>query len=140
MLGAFFMTVKRFAEYRLIGDPEKAAAYRASFRGYTEERLLVASTFYAVAFGLCLGIFLIRYRLELLIVVPLIAGVIAWYIHLGMQDDSPTQYPERLYQERGLMLYLSVCVLIAIAALYVDLPLLHDLLEPNQPLQDASLQ
>ena len=138
MLGGFFMSVKRFAEYRLIGDPARAAAYRASFRGYTEESLLVTSTFYAVAFGLCLGVFLIRYRLELLITVPLIAGVIAWYIRLGLQQDSPTQYPERLYNERGLMLYLGLCVIVAVAALYIDLPWLHAILEPNEILQDAT--
>jgi hypothetical protein len=31
MLGAFFMAMKRFAEYRSIGDPVVAAAYRRSF-------------------------------------------------------------------------------------------------------------
>lgn len=140
MLGAFLMTVKRFAEYRLIGDPVRAAAYRASFRGYTEERLLVAANFYAVAFGLFLGVFLIRYRLELLVTVPLIAGVIAGYVRLGLQEDSPTQYPERLYQQRGLMLYLALCVGVAVAALYIDMPWLHNLLEPNEILQDATLE
>ena len=61
MLGGFFMAVKRFAEYRHFDNRERAAAYRASFRGYTEERLLVLAIFCAVAFGLFLGIFLIRY-------------------------------------------------------------------------------
>src|SRR5688572_30108108 len=41
MLGAFFMAVKRYAEFRHIGDPQTAAAYRASFAFYTEERLLL---------------------------------------------------------------------------------------------------
>ena len=49
------MAVKRFAEYRHFDDGERAAAYRASFRGYTEERLLVLATFCAVAFGLFLN-------------------------------------------------------------------------------------
>ena len=41
MVGAFFMATKRYAEYRHIGDPAVAAAYRKSFQHYTEERLLV---------------------------------------------------------------------------------------------------
>ena len=49
------MAVKRFAEYRHFDDGERAAAYRASFRGYTEERLLGLATFCAVAFGLFLN-------------------------------------------------------------------------------------
>ena len=42
MLGAFFMAMKRYAEYRHIGEPAVAAAYRRSFACYTEERLLVS--------------------------------------------------------------------------------------------------
>jgi 4-hydroxybenzoate polyprenyltransferase len=32
MVGAFFMAMKRYAEYRHIGNPEVAAAYRRSFK------------------------------------------------------------------------------------------------------------
>lgn len=34
--GAFLMATKRFAEYRMIGDPEKAGLYRKSFK-YTDK-------------------------------------------------------------------------------------------------------
>src|SRR5439155_25398592 len=47
MVGAFFMAMKRYAEYRHIGNPEVAAAYRRSFKYYTEERLLISRFFYA---------------------------------------------------------------------------------------------
>ena len=134
MLGAFFMTVKRFAEYRLIGDAQRAAAYRASFAGYTEERLLVLATFYAVAFGLFTGIFLIRYRLELLATIPFVAGAIAWYIYLGLQQNSPAQYPERLFRDRGLMLWLGAGLVVAMIALYMDIPWLHAIFEPTESL------
>ena len=133
MLGAFFMTVKRFAEYRTINDPDLAARYRKSFSHYNEARLLTSATYYGVAFGLFLGIFLIRYQIELLISIPFLAGVIAWYIHLGFRDDSPTQYPEKLYHERGFMLYIGFCLAVLIAALFVDLPWLDYLFEPTLP-------
>src|SRR5262245_23640115 len=45
MVGAFFMAMKRYAEYRHLGNPEVAAAYRRSFRYYTEERLLISLVF-----------------------------------------------------------------------------------------------
>ena len=137
MLGGFFMAVKRFAEYRLIGDAEMARAYRASFRNYTEERLLVSAIFYAVAFGLFLGIFLIRYRIELLILVPFVAGLVAWYIHLGFKPESPTQYPERLYREWHFMGYVILCLLVGTLAMSVDLPWLRDLFEPTNALLEA---
>ena len=55
MLGAFFMAIKRFAEYRQIGDPTIAAHYRKSFGHYTKERLLASMFFYAVTCALFLG-------------------------------------------------------------------------------------
>ena len=131
MLGGFFMAVKRFAEYRHLDDRERAAAYRASFRGYTEERLLVLAIFCAVAFGLFLGIFLIRYRIELLLIVPFVAGLIAWYIHLGFRSDSPTRDPEQLYREPYFMAFIVLCVLVGLLALNVDLPWLRELFRPT---------
>ena len=131
MLGGFFMAVKRFAEYRHFDNRERAAAYRASFRGYTEERLLVLAIFCAVAFGLFLGIFLIRYRIELLLIVPFVAGLIAWYIHLGFRSDSPTRDPEQLYREPYFMAFVVVCVLVGLLALNVDLPWLRELFRPT---------
>lgn len=133
MLGAFFMAVKRFAEYRTINDPAVAAEYRKSFRHYNEVRLLTSATYYAVAFGLFLGIFLIRYRLELLLSIPFLAGVIAWYIHMGFREDSPAQYPERLYHEKGFMLFIGLCVVVMIAALFIDVPALQAIFEPTLP-------
>ncbi len=133
MLGAFFMAVKRFAEYRTINDPDRAASYRKSFRHYNEVRLLTSATYYAVAFGLFLGIFLIRYRIELLISIPFLAGVIAWYIHMGFKEDSPTQYPERLYLEKPFVAYMLLCLAVLVAALFIDLPWLSETFVPTLP-------
>jgi len=131
MLGAFFMAVKRFAEYRRINDPQIISAYRRSFAHYNEERLLVSSTYYAVAFGLFFGIFLIRYRLELILSVPFLAGFIAWYIHIGLGEDSPTQYPEHLHSQYAFMAYTGTCLLLMIALMFVDVPFLHLIFAPT---------
>jgi 4-hydroxybenzoate polyprenyltransferase len=127
MIGAFFMAVKRFAEYRTIADPVRAAAYRRSFEHYTEDRLIVSVIYYAAAFGLFFGIFLMRYRMELILTVPLIAGIIAWYKNLGFKPDSPTQYPEKLYRETGFMVYLLFCITVMLLLLFIDVPFLYDL-------------
>ena len=131
MVGAFFMAVKRFAEYRRIDDPAVSAGYRQSFVYYNEERLMTSIIYYAVAFGLFFGIFLIRYRIELILSIPLIAGFIAWYIHLGFLEDSPTQYPEHLYRQRGFLLYCIFCGIVMLALLFIPVPLLHSLFRPT---------
>jgi 4-hydroxybenzoate polyprenyltransferase len=132
-IGAFFMAVKRFAEYRRIGDPVRAGEYRLSFRFYNEQRLLTSIIYYVAAFGLFFGIFLIRYRPELILSIPLIAGVIAWYINLGFHQDSPVQYPEKLYRDKGLMILLVVCTIVMTALMFIDLPWLHELFRKTDP-------
>jgi len=125
MIGAFFMAMKRYAEYRHIGDPAVAAAYRHSFRHYTEERLLVSILFYATTCALFAGVFIVRYHLELLLFVPLAAGLFAYYLHLGMRPDSPTQNPEKLYKERGFVAYLVVCFAIFVLLMFTRVPVLY---------------
>jgi len=131
MIGAFFMAVKRFAEYRHIDNPAISAAYRRSFAHYTEERLLISIVYYAVAFGLFFGIFLIRYRMELILSIPLIAGFIAWYIHLGFLENSPAQYPEHLYRQRGFFFYSLLSALVLLLLFFVDVPMLHTFFQPT---------
>jgi 4-hydroxybenzoate polyprenyltransferase len=125
MLGAFFMAMKRYAEYRHIGDPRTAAAYRHSFAYYTEERLLVSLLFYATTCALFAGIFIVRYHLELLLFVPFAAGLFAYYLHLGMKPDSPTQNPEKLYKERGFVAYLVICFLVFVTLMFTSVPVLY---------------
>ena len=134
-IGAFFMAVKRFAEYRRIGDPVVAASYRASFSHYDEERLLTSIVYYAVAFGFFFGIFLIRYRIELLVAIPFIVGFISYYIHIGFHEDSPVQYPEQLYKNTGFVLYALFCAVLMIALMFIDLPLIERLFTPTLHIQ-----
>jgi len=133
MVGAFFMASKRFAEYRTIGDKQQAAAYRSSFRFYDEDRLLVSMFFYVSAAALLLGVFIIRYHLELILSVPLIAGFFAYYLHIALKKNSCVQNPERLYRETGLMIYLVVCVAAFLGLMFVDIPVLYDVfnVEPS---------
>jgi decaprenyl-phosphate phosphoribosyltransferase len=58
--GAFLMAVKRYSEFRRIGNPEIAGKYRRSFSFYTEESLLLSSFFYAITSAFFIGIFVIK--------------------------------------------------------------------------------
>ena len=92
-------------------------------------------TYYAVAFGLFFGIFLFRYRLGLIFSVPLIAGFLAWYIHLGFKEDSPAQYPEQLYKQTGFVAFAMVCMVVLIGFLFVDVPVLEGMFLPTIPVR-----
>ena len=128
MLGAFFMAAKRWAEYRQIGDKQVASAYRRSFRWYTLDRLMISMFFYSIACGLFTGVFIVRYHLELILSVPFIAGFFAYYLKVTFLENSPVQTPELLYKQTGLMVYLTLCTAIFFVLMFVNIPLLYEIL------------
>ncbi len=133
MLGCFFMALKRFSEYRQIGDPALAAAYRSSFAHYSQESLLNSATFYASASMLFFGAFIMRYRIELILSFPVIAWLMAAYFRLSFRRDSPVQHPELLYKEPSLMVPLGLCIALMVALLFVDVPWIADTFPRSAP-------
>ncbi len=131
MVGCYFMALKRFAEYRDIGDSIRSAAYRKSFAYYTEQRLLVSIMFYAAHAMLFFGAFIARYRLELILAFPLVALVMAQYLTLSFKADSAVQRPEGLYREAGLMAAVLCCTVVMCILLFVDVPILHQIFVPT---------
>lgn len=129
MGGAYLMAVKRYAEYRFIGDPARAGKYRRSFQFYTEESLLVSAFFYALTSAFFLGVFLIKYRVEFLLAMPFLAMLFTWYLKIGMRADSVTQKPEHLYKERTFALYVTVLGLLVTVLFMTDMPWLNSLVD-----------
>ncbi len=125
MAGAFFMATKRLAEYRELADAAVAAAYRRSFAYYTEDRLLVSLLFYATICTLFSGIFIVRYRLELILFAPLAAGVLAGFLRLGLRPNSGAQHPERLFRETPYVAYLVLCLAVFFILMFTEIPALY---------------
>ena len=130
MFGAFLMAVKRFAEYRVIADAQRAANYRRSFGYYNEERLLESIVFYAGFFAMMSGVFISRYCMALLLATPLVVYAMAYYMHLGFKPNSAVQFPEKLYRQRKLMAIVTFTFLACALLLFVKIPGLERLLEP----------
>jgi 4-hydroxybenzoate polyprenyltransferase len=122
MLGCYFMSLKRFSEYRQIADPATAASYRSSFAHYSDESLLNSATFYAAASMLFFGAFLMRYRIELILSFPVVAWLMAVYFSLSFRHESAVQNPESLYREPVLVVPLFICGAFMLLLLFVDVP------------------
>ena len=122
MGGAFLMATKRFAEYRLIANPDLAGLYRKSFKFYTENSLLISMFFYALTSAFFLGIFLVKNRLELLISFPFFALLFSWYLRIGLLKDSPVQGSEKLYTRKWFMLYVVFFSILLVTLMFVDIP------------------
>jgi 4-hydroxybenzoate polyprenyltransferase len=133
MLGAYFMALKRFSEYRQIGDSKVAASYRKSFHYYSQESLLNSVVFYAAAAMLFFGAFIMRYRIELILAFPVIAWLMAIYFGLSFRHESSVQNPEKLYREPRLMAVLVVCIVVFIVLLFVNIPWLITFFPKSRP-------
>ena len=82
---------------------------------------------YATMSALFSGIFIVRYRVELILFVPLAAGFFGYYLKLGLQQDSPAQHPEKLYRERGFVRYLVLSMVVLVLLMLIQVPALYDL-------------
>ena len=122
MAGAFLMATKRFAEYRMINDKALAGSYRKSFKYYSETSLLLSSFFYAMCSVFFVGIFLIKYRIELVLLMPFLIGLYSYYFYLSFAQDSAVQKPEKLFREKGLMLYCLGIMILFTVLMIVDIP------------------
>ena len=125
MCGAYLMNVKRYSEYRMIGDPELAGLYRKSFKHYTEGKLLAMSVFYGMAATVSLSLFAVVYRVEYLLVLPLVIALFVYYFMLSFKEDSVVQKPEKLYKEKKLFLLILVISVMLLVFAFVDLDFLH---------------
>jgi len=126
MLGAYFMALKRFSEYRQIGA-ETASSYRRSFQFYTEKSLLNSVVFYAAAAMLFFGAFIMRYRLELVFAFPVIALLMSVYFDLAFRHESAVQNPEKLFREPKLMVLLTTCIVLLAFLMLVKMPWLEQI-------------
>lgn len=133
MFGAFLMAAKRLAEFREISDRKVAAGYRRSFAWYNDERLLVSIIFYAAFFGMTAGIFIIRYRIELVLATPLVAACMAYYLHIGFREHSAAQHPENLFSEKKLVVLVLFTFIICAILLFYDLASFRHLFNPRIP-------
>lgn len=128
MGGAFLMSVKRFAEYRMINDKELAGLYRKSFRYYSEKSLLISSFVYAMLSVFLCGVFLIKYRIELILFIPGFIGLFAYYLSMSFDEDSAVQKPEKLFKQTGLMILCTILSVLFIVLMLVDIPYLNILI------------
>ena len=124
------MAAKRLSEYREIvasHGKELLVKYRASFSGYTEIKLTVSCFVYAMLSSFFLAVFLIKYRIEYILLMPFITLLFGYYLALSMRPGSSAQKPEKLFKERMLMLMVVVITVLFIFTTFFDINFLESL-------------
>src|SRR5262249_22790010 len=118
---------KRLSEFReIIASHDRALLerYRASFAGYSERSLTVSCLVYALYSSFFLAIFLIKYRIEYLLTVPVVIALFARYLTLSMEPGSTVQKPEKLYREVSVIVLVALLVVVFVVTTYINIPAL----------------
>lgn len=132
--GAFLMAAKRLSEYREIvasHGTELLARYRASFARYSQVSLTASCLTYSLCSIAFLAIFLVKYRIEYILTLPIVVILFTTYFTLSTEPDSSTQKPEKLFREFGLLAIVGILVAVFIFSTFVDIPLLVSLTEQH---------
>jgi len=129
-IGAFMMTVKRYAEYQIFKDKKGAAEYRKSYGVYSEHSLLITAFFLGLLSAFFTATFLLKYHSEFIIAFPLFCLWFSWYLALGIQHCNTVQSPEKLYQEHRFVLFNLFLLLILLFLSQINIAFLHSLYVP----------
>jgi 4-hydroxybenzoate polyprenyltransferase len=132
--GAFLMAAKRLSEYREIVAShgcELLVRYRASFANYSEVSLTSSCISYSLFSVSFLAIFLIKYRIEYLLVLPFVIALFSAYFSMSMLPGSSAQKPEKLFRETRLIAIVLMLGAVFLLASFINFPLLAELAEQH---------
>ena len=99
--------------------------YRISFAHYSQTSLTVSCFVYALFSSFFLAVFLVKYRIEYLFAVPLVIALFAKYLALSMKPGSSAQQPEKLYEERGLIILVVLLAAVFVLMTFINIPSLE---------------
>ena len=123
--GAFLMTAKRLSEFKELSASHGKSvlvSYRASFAHYSETSLTVACFVYALFSSFFLAVFLVKYRIEYVLTVPVVIALFAYYFALSMRPGSLAQKPENLYRDNWLLCLVALLTALFLLTTFIDIP------------------
>lgn len=134
LAGAFLMNSKRLSEYRyfqdlkIIGDLKK---YRNVYSFYNFENLNALSIFYATLSLALLSIFIIKHRIEYILLLPLITFIFAWYHFLTLKKFKIMQEVKNIINSKILMSSLLFLLIAFLFLTFNEIKILSILLDQS---------
>lgn len=128
-IGAFTMSLKRVAEYRMFEDPKKAAAYRKSYAQYTRNTLTLSGFIYGMVTTFGITVIMLKYKTELVLLIPILIGWMGLYFLMSLRQNLEIIYPERLIKNKAFLVLTFITTLAGIILINVDIPSLQILNE-----------
>jgi 4-hydroxybenzoate polyprenyltransferase len=132
-LGSYMMGVKRLSEFKHMSNLNQIKnlkKYRKSFNFWNVNNLMLFIMGSVSVFFFCFCAFLLRYKVEYLLLLPLLILQVLWYFDISSKNLMLGQKPEYIYRKK---LFLSFCLFFVIAFSYLtysNIEVIHEILSP----------
>tara|TARA_Y100000768_G_scaffold5663_1_gene4028 strand:- start:936 stop:1844 length:909 start_codon:yes stop_codon:yes gene_type:complete len=127
--GAFLMNAKRLTEFNKIKDLIDPSVYRKSFSFYTINRLISLSLFYSTISISLLIVFITKYKLELILILPLVSLLFSIYQFESFIKNSYIDAPEKLYKNKKIIFVTLLTTILFLTLFFIDIQVLNNMFE-----------
>ncbi len=128
--GCFLMSMKRYTEYHYLVKKIKPEKYRNSFKYYNKNNLFNLSIFYCLFSFFFFTIFIIKYKIELIIISPFAILLYMRVFAISLVQNSLIMRIEKIYRDKFFLYILLFSIFFSIILLKIDIPSLQ-LFEQN---------
>lgn len=125
-VGCFLMTMKRYSEYKFIKQKKiNPVSYRLSFKSYNLNNLNNISLFYCLISFFFFTIFIIKYKIELLLTVPLVCYLYIHIFQISQKKNSIIMKIEKIYKDKVFILLTLILFIISFVLLEINIDFLE---------------
>jgi hypothetical protein len=128
-VGVFLMSLKRYSEMVIIDDLELLGRYRKSFLFWTPEKLLVFSFTGGLIALSFIGILLVRYRVEYVLVLPFLIWIFSEYLKISLKLDPASFAPEKLMKKSRIQILAALVASAFLLFTFLDIAYLHTIIQ-----------
>lgn len=127
-IGIFLMSLKRYSEMIVINNSELLGQYRKSFLKWTPDKLIVFTFFGGMIATSFIGVLLVRYRIEYILVLPSFIWIFVEYLKISLKLDPASFAPEKLMAKTKLQLLALLVLGAFLLFTFVDIPVLDQII------------
>ena len=131
-VGAFLMTSKRLSEvifFKKFGNIRSLIKYRPNYKYYDQTNLTIAAVFFLMLISFNSAIFLIKYRIELILIYPVITVLFTLYFFMTIKSPEKGVFPEKVYLDKSILILTLISFMLFFILYNFDINFLKLLVE-----------
>ena len=126
--GAFLMNCKRITDFNKFNSFNERKLFRPSLSNYNLNLLYVLALIYSTLSTSFFMTFAVRYKIEMIILLPLIVFVYSIYFLNSLSNDSMASQPERIMRSKKFLALIVFIIILFYLILNLEWKFLSDLI------------